>query len=249
MTADDVLPPQIWAGADSHDVLTSLGIDDFIVERFHAKRLPRFIHKLPYVQRVARRAMEVGYLNAMRARREQPGPIAKDFDNLERLAGNTASALNELIKNLNPHSVKARDLALSVLTAQAGIQEGSPQQLHIRARRDALVLLRARHIARRLKETASRKEARVRKGRQNDGKRDQAAFLRTLAEAWIHLTGCKPGSNPGHSKNPFLQFSALAWADVFGPKDPPEFTGALRQLPDWGAFQLSQLKSKGPSWL
>ena len=62
-----------------------MGIDSFIVERFNAKRLPKFIHKPPYVHRVARRAMEVGYLEAMRARREQPGPIANDFCDLEKL--------------------------------------------------------------------------------------------------------------------------------------------------------------------
>jgi hypothetical protein len=252
MTGDDVLPPQIWAGADGHDVLTSLGIDDFIVERFHAKRLPKFIHKLPYVQCVARRAMEVGYLNAMRATREQPGPIAKDFGNLATLAGEAASALDKLIKHLDPHSARAADLALPILTAQAGHQKGSAQELHSRAEKDAAILLAARKIAQRLEEAAQRKDARIRKGRQNPGKPNHAAFVRTLAEAWVYLTERKPGSTPDHSKNPFLQFSALAWADVFDPEGklaPPEFTGALRQLPDWSAFQLSQLKSKGPSWL
>jgi hypothetical protein len=103
-----------------------------------------------------------------------------------------------------------------------------------------------------LKEAAQRKEARIRKGHQNPGKPDHAAFMRTLAEAWVYLTERKPGSNPDHYKNPFLQFSALAWADVFDPEGnlaAPEFTGALRQLPDWSAFQSSQLKSKGPTWL
>jgi hypothetical protein len=249
MTGDDVLPPQIWAGADSGDVLASLGIDSFIVERFNAKRLPKFIHKPPYVHRVARRAMEVGYLEAMRARRGQPGPIANDFCDLEKLAKNAAAALDDLIKHLEPHAATARDLALPILTAQAGIQEGLPQGLHLQAEEDASILWDARDIARRLKEAAQRKDARIRKGRQNPGKPNHAAFVRTLAEAWVYLTGCKPGSTPDHSKNPFLRFSAIAWFDVFGPKDPPEFTGALRQLPDWGAFQLSQLKSKGPSWL
>jgi len=146
----------------------------------------------------------------------------------------------------------ARDLALPILTAQAGIQEGSARERHLQAEKDASILWAARETVLRLKEAAPREEARVREGRQNPGKPDHAAFLRTLAEAWVYLTGRKPGSNPNHSKNPFLRFSALAWADVFGPQKEhdPEFSGALKQLrPDWSAFQLSQLKSNGPSWL
>jgi hypothetical protein len=177
---DDVLPPQIWAGADNDGVLASLGIDGFIVERFNAKRLQKFIHKLPYVQRVARRAMEVGYWEAMRARRERPGPIARDFGNLETLAGEAASALDKLIKYLDPHSAR---VALPILTAQAGHQEGSAQELHLQAEKDAAILLAARKIAQRLKEAAQRKDARIRKGRQNPGKPDHAAFMRTLADA------------------------------------------------------------------
>jgi hypothetical protein len=246
MTGDDVLPPQIYVGADSGDVLTSLGIDGFIVERFNAKRLPKFIHTLPYVQRVARRAMEVGYLHAMRARREQPGPIAKDFDNLDRLA-ECRNGLNDLIQNLNPHSVKARDLALPILTGASWYSGRlATTASHSSQERRSGFFESAPHRAalegNRIKERSACQERAP----------DHAAFLRTLAEAWIHLTGCKPGSNPDHSSNPFLRFSAIAWSDVFNPEkehDQPEFTGALRQLPDWSEYQVSKLASKGPDWL
>ena len=249
---DDVLPPQIWAVAANGDDFEPLKIDKSLLERANSNRPPKLIRPMRCAKYVARRAMEVGYWEALRARREQPGPIARDFDSLETLAGNAASELDKLIKHLEPRAAMATDLELSILTVHAGLQEGSAQGLHLQAGKDAVTLWDAREAATRLKEDASRKEARVRKGRQNDGKPDQAAFLRPLAEAWIYLTGCKPGSNPNHSRNPFLQFSAIAWVDVFDPKeerDQPEFTGALRQLPDWSAFQLSQLKSRGPLWL
>jgi hypothetical protein len=252
MADDDVLPPRIWAVAANGDGLKPLGIDKFLSKRSNSTRPPNIIRPLHYAKCVARRAMEVGYWEAMRARREQPGPIAKDFDNLERLAGNAASAVDELIKHLEPHSARAADLALPILTAQAGLQEGSAQERHLQAEKDASILWAARETVQRLKEAAPRKEARVRKGRQNPGKPDHAAFLRTLAEAWVYLTGRKPGSNLDPLSNPFLRFSAIAWSDVFNTEEEhgqPEFTGALRQLPDWSAFQLSQLKSKGPSWL
>jgi hypothetical protein len=252
MTGDDVLPPQIWAEAVNGDGFKPLEIDKFLLERANPARPPKIIRSLRDAEYIARRAMEVGYLEAMRARREQPGPIANDFGDLEKLAKNAATALDDLIKHLEPRAAMARDLALPILTAQAGIQEGLPQGLHLQAEKDALSLWDARDIAWRLKEAASRKEARVRKGRQNDGKPDHAAFLRTLAEAWIHLTGCKPGSNPDHSSNPFLRFSAIAWSDVFNPEKEhgqPEFTGALRQLRDWSEYQISKLASKGPDWL
>jgi len=114
--------------------------------------------------------MEVGYWEAMRARREQPGPIAEDFDNLERLAKNAVAALIELINHLEPRAAVARDLALPILTAQAGIQEGSARERHLQAEKDASILWAARETVLRLKEAAPREEARVREGRQNPGK-------------------------------------------------------------------------------
>ncbi|PNE11161.1 MAG: hypothetical protein CR217_10250 [Beijerinckiaceae bacterium] len=247
MTGDDVLPPQIWAVAADGDDFEPLGIDKALLERANSKRPPKLIRPMRCAKYVARRAMEVGYWESMRARREQPGPIAKDFDNLETLAGNAASAMDKFIKHLEPRAAMATDLEVSILTAQAGLQEGSPQGLHLQAEKEAAILWAAREILQRLEAEASRKEARVRKGRQNPGKPDHAAFLRMLAGAWVYLTGCKPGSNTDPLMNPFLRFSALAWADIFDPA--PEFTGALRQLPKWGKGQISLLVSQGPSWL
>jgi hypothetical protein len=146
MTGDDVLPPQIWAVAADGDDFEPLGIDKAFLERANSKRPPKFIRPMRCAKYVARRAMEVGYWEAMRARREQPGPIAKDFDNLETLAGNAASAMDKLIKHLEPRAAMATDLEVSILTAQAGLQEGSPQGLHLQAEKEAAILWAAREI-------------------------------------------------------------------------------------------------------
>jgi hypothetical protein len=250
---DAVLPPQIWARADNGDDFKPLKIDGDLVERFNARRGPKLIRPLPDAKRIARRAMEVGYLEAMRARREQPGPIAKDFDNLETLAGNAASALDKLIKHLEPHSAKAADLALPILTAQAGHQEGSAQERHLQAEKDASILWATRETVQRVGKAARGKGRSIRKGRENPGKPEHAAFAKPLGEAWVHLTGRKPGKSEFCAQNPFLRFLSLAWADVFDPEEesdsPERFVGALRKLPVWSAYQLSQLKSQGPYWL
>jgi hypothetical protein len=246
--ADDVLPPQIWAAAGGNG-FAPLRIDKALLERSKSKRRPKLIRSLPEAKIIARRAMEVGYLGVLQARHEPPEQIAKDFGNLETLAGNAVSALNKLIKHLEPRSADARDLARPILTAQAGLQEGSAQELHLQAEKDAGILWAARETSHRLKGAASRKEARVRKGRQNPGKPDHAAFLQPLAEAWVYVTGSKPGSNPDPLMNPFLRFSMLAWKDIFDPNGAPDFIGALRQLPEWSENRIRLLTSIGPFWL
>jgi hypothetical protein len=119
--ADDVLPPQIWAVAGGNG-FEPLRIDKALLERSKSKRRPKLIRSLPEAKIIARRAMEVGYLGVLQARHEPPEQIAKDFGNLETLAGNAVSALNKLIKRLEPRSADARDLARPILTAQAGLR-------------------------------------------------------------------------------------------------------------------------------
>jgi hypothetical protein len=249
---DAVLPPQIWARADNGD-FKPLKIDGGLVERLNVRRGPKLIRPLPYAQCVARRALEVGYWEAARATHEQAAPIVADFDALEGLASKAAATLDELIKHLEPLSPKARDLALPILTAQAGLQKASLQGLHVRARKDALALLWARAVAQRLGKASRWKGRSIRKGRENPGKPEHAAFAKPLGEAWVHLTARKPGKSELCAQNPFLRFLSLAWADVFDSEEesgsPERFVGALRKLPIWSAYQFSQLKSQGPCWL
>jgi hypothetical protein len=143
---------------------------------------------------------------------------ASGFDAIEITAENAAAATDRLIRQLAGRSFKgkARELEIPILTLQAGLQKGSPQGLHDRARRDAIALLRARAIEQRLAKAARRKRIAASPGSGNPGNPDHTAFLHVLGEAWGHLTGRWPGSSVDKRKNPFLRFVVAAWEDVFG---------------------------------
>ena len=49
--------------------------------------------------------------------------IAKDFETLDKKAQRALSAIEELLRHLDPNARKGADLALALLTAQAGIQK------------------------------------------------------------------------------------------------------------------------------
>src|SRR5262249_13095701 len=177
--------------------------------------------------------------------------IANDFELLEDKAKAAYKALDQLLEHLEPKAKAPADLALPILTAQAGLQKGRPQALHKMADDDALTLWNAREIIERLAQAAARKEARVRQGRQNPGKPEHRIFAKSLTEIWIFLTGKMPGTNPAYDKNPFLRFVAAAWIDVFGHdenSEDPTFVGALAAL-SFSDYQISQIKSKGPDWI
>jgi hypothetical protein len=247
---EDLIVARIWAADEKKIDYKTLGVDELLEQRIEGRR-PRILRSLPQAKKLARRAMEVGYYKVLRVRAEAPGPIADDFDTLETRAKDAHDALRKLLTHLNPSAACADDLAISILTAQAGIQVGHPQKLHDQASREASALWEACEIVERLANAAPIKEGRVRKGRRNDGKPDHRVFAETLAEMWIFLTGEKPGSNPDQDKNPFLKFVAAAWVDAFGhaeDSEDPTFVGALASL-SFNDEQISGLKSQGPYWI
>ena len=57
-------------------------------------------------------------------------------------------------------------------------------------------------------------EAEIRHDRANPGAPEKMAFISILVEAWLFLTGRRPGRQP--DRNPFLDFALLAWEDAAG---------------------------------
>ena len=231
-----------------------LSIDDSLLDLSKSKRPPRLTTPLLYAKCAARRALEIGYYEVLRVRRAMNDLKASGFDVIERTAENAEAVTDRFIKQLVGRSFKgrARELEIPILILQTGLQKGSPQELHAKANRDAMALLRAREIAQRLAKAAKQKRIATSPGRGKPVSPDHSAFLLPLAEVWVHITGRRPGSNTDNDTNPFLRFATSAWADVFGPKeelDAPHFISALRNLPDLSDYRLSQLKSEGPSWL
>ncbi len=248
--ATDAVIERIWARDAKKDDYAHLGIDEFLFELFKNQRWHISV-LLDRAKSHVRRAMEVGYLQVLYVRHESPGSIADDFEFLEDKAKAAHEALDKLLKHLEPRARAPADLARPILTAQAGLQTGTAQTLHERSMADALVLWNAREVIERLKNAAERKEARVRRGRQNPGKPEHRIFAATLSEMWIFLTGKRPGTNPAHDKNPFLRFVTAAWIDVFGHdenSEDPAFVGALTAL-SFSDYQISQITSKGPDWI
>ena len=243
----DAVSARMWAWDAERGDFVPLLIDECLGERSSNSRLP-ITHDLQTAKKHARRGVEVAYYEVLRIRREMPGPIARDFGVLCTRVGAARRTLEDLLAHLQPNANSAADLALPILTAQAGLSDGTARDQHKQAEADALKLWGALEVIRRLEEMAPRKEARVRMGRQNDGKPDQRIFIATLAETWIFLTGRTPGKNPDPDKNPFVRFARSAWSDLFGSDDTPDFIGALRALPVWSDYKISELKSQGPRW-
>jgi hypothetical protein len=64
----------------------------------------------------------------------------------------------------------------------------------------------------------------------NPGDPGKTVFLHRLAEAWISLTGKRPGKSPNPNTNPFLRFVLAAWKDagfVSSAYEEPDFASAL----------------------
>jgi hypothetical protein len=164
--------------------------------------------------------------------------IAKDLDTLGNKAQRARSAIEDLLRYLDPNARKGADLERALLTAQAGIQKNSDARaLHDSARHDSECLWKVREgleVIARLASAAASKEVRVRRDRPPATKLEHAAFAIHLFKCWRLITGAEPGKNLTREKNPSLVYVATAWGDVFGQDenrdDNPQFIGALRSL-------------------
>jgi hypothetical protein len=80
------------------------------------------------------------------------------------------------------------------------------------AERELEALRKAREILQELAEHAQQRRDRLALGRKNEGDLGKRAFVYSLAEGWIFLTGRRPGRNS--TRNPFLRFVKAAWTDA-----------------------------------
>ncbi|MGO9773637.1 MAG: hypothetical protein ACLPSW_29660 [Roseiarcus sp.] len=235
---------------DQQDFHYDFGVDKILAERCNCARPPK-IHDLPKAKKHVRWGLEVAYYAVLRVRHEASGPMANDFDKLEKTAKAAHKALDALLNHLKPNAKSPAEIEVPILTSQAGLQDGAPRELHGRALAGARALWEAREIAGRLAGAALKKEVRVRKDRQNPGKPEHLIFAKTLAEIWVFLTGKKPSPNQSPEKNPFLRFVMAAWIDVFGHSDvadDPQFAGAISSL-SFSANKIARLKERGPDWI
>ena len=234
---------------DRQDYHHKLGVDEILAERCKSARAPK-MRDLQEAKKYARWGLEVAYYEVLRVRHEASGPIANDFEKLETTARAAHKALDALLNHLEPKAKSPAEIEVPILTAQAGLQDGAPQELHGSALSGARALWEAREIAGHLADAALKKEVRVRKDRQNPGKPEHLIFAKTLAEIWVFLTGKAPGKSQSPEGNPFQTFVMAAWIDVFGhdEKEDPQFCGAISLL-RLSSNEVARLKDFGPRWI
>lgn len=241
---------RIWLPNERGTDFAPLQIDSFLQSLSPPRRL-RLAVPLDVAKRLARRAMEVACCQIEDRGRMLPPETSADFGALEANARRAREALFALIRHLDPGAREGHDLEISLVSAQAGLQNGDAHALHANARSDGVTLWAALEIAGRLEEAAARKDAQIRKGRENPGKPDQREFTSRLAECWIFMVGKAPGTNPVFEKNPFLQFVTAAWVDAFGHHhvaEDPAFIGGLNGLTLTPA-EIAKIREAGPSWM
>jgi hypothetical protein len=213
------------------------GVEAFLESRVGSKRLPLRV-PLSEAKSETRWAMEKGFYAVLDVRQSWTADRAKDFETLDNKIQKARFAIEDLLRYLDPNARKGADLALALLTAQAGIQKNSDARaLHDLARHDGECLWKVREgleVLARLTSAAASKEVRVRRNRPPATKLENTAFATPLFEGWRLITGAEPGKNPTPEKNPFLVYVRTAWVDVFGQNenrdDDPQFIGALRSL-------------------
>jgi hypothetical protein len=234
---------------DRQDYHHKLGVDEILAERCQSARALK-MRDLQEANKYARWGLEVAYYEVLRVRHDASGPIADDFVKLEGAARAAHKALDALLNHLKSNAKSPAEIEVPILTAQAGLQDGAPRELHGRALAEVGALWEAREIAGRLAGAALKKEVRVRKDRRNPGKPEQLIFAKTLAEIWVFLTGKAPGKNQSPEGNPFQRFVMAAWIDVFGhdESEAPQFCGAICLL-RFSSNEIARLKDFGPRWI
>ena len=85
-----------------------------------------------------------------------------------------------------------------------------------RARRDAIILWSAKRLIKLLAADTERRRSEFAQASKYSPAGDRHEFVFVLDEAWVFLTGARPGTNPDIDRNPFLRFVAAAWRDWKG---------------------------------
>jgi hypothetical protein len=125
-----------------------------------------------------------------------------------------------------------------------------------RARRDAIILWSAKRLIKLLAADTERRRSEFVQESKYSPAGDRHEFVFVLYEAWVFLTGERPGTNPNIEQNPFLRFVTAAWRDWKGDnanwvnKDTQisfvqSLNVARERLTD---LQCASIQSEGPVW-
>ncbi|TQN61024.1 hypothetical protein FLX27_15265 [Agrobacterium tumefaciens] len=182
------------------------------------------------------------------------GEYASDWKTAASMAARASGALSELIKHLT--GLGSKDLSEngkaylrpSLFSFHNATATGeSITEKNRLAESDAAALVTANEFLLQYADFAKGKSDHLTTGRQHPGKPGKAAFVTTLAESWIWLTGRIPGK--GLENNPFLEFVDAAWKDA--GEDKEDFIHAMRQAVDDLKTRIpkEKIETFEPAWL
>ena len=238
---------RIYSRDDRKNDYAPLEIDEVLQARSQSKPLP-LIRPLAEAKFLTRRAMEVGFYAVLNIQQNSRPESDAGFESLKDNAKKASKAIGKVLRSLDPSAKAGAEFELAIVTLGGipGIVDAGA--LHLLARQYGEYLCRTREILDRLSRGAASRRTQLRETRPASTKPQHLAFGKVLAECWISLTGRAPGTNPDHSRNPFLKFVSAAWIEVFpNGVRTPEFIGALRLL-KFSDRDVAHISRNGPWW-
>jgi hypothetical protein len=248
---------------DIHDTASRFAIDDQIRKAPLQSRW-----QLGDAVAFGRRTLEVAIEEASRNESYQPGKILARWKRTAMLAERAHRTLKQFITHVEKTGVSSSDaLGPSIRvpkswTPSGRISIGIVQRFQSRedTERGIEALRKAREILQELAVHAQQRRDRLARARKNEGDPGKRAFVHSLAEGWIFLTGRKPGRNFVSTHNPFLRFVKAAWTDA-GFGDDENFSRALESTltalansegwswSDQSRETIKGLATHGPTWM
>ena len=221
-----------------------------------------------------RRALQVALEDAISNVGLRASDELETFEQTNSLAKRAHAPLQDIIEFIGPHGLpRAIKLASGVRVHRRAAKSGQIELLtSLRegpsgkpfgpqdAKNEIEKLVTARDVLIDIQRYAERQRKRLAHTRKiKDPDYEKLAFVYRLAEAWIFLTGKKPGRGRVPEHNPFLRFLECAATDAGGP--PAEewyraLISALDTLEHYERFDpkgeshqsISGIAIRGPAW-
>jgi hypothetical protein len=209
-----------------YDLKESLGIDDALLLRVKSPRAPRIRpHLVDHrVVWIGRHALAVAITEAVSQKELHPrlSEWEREWSRIVDASQDAVAALAGLFRAIDPDGKDAEHFAPFIRQSRAGGVEASKAEYRDAAEsalRDARSLVAAKQIIGKLHaDTLTRRDALLALYPNSSQDHQKRAFVRTLAECWVFLTGEMPGKHPDPLKNPFLRVVEAAWSD-WRPED------------------------------
>ena len=257
--------PETWTDAETAPVPSKifkagvLLIDREIEERIRARRSGIRPELKERSKAFARRALEVAIDSAVGAR--QIAPPRSEWEgnwvDIRDAANQAHRALSALLRRIDPRGPASRRWVLFLRQSRYGRSTLGFAAMTTRARRDAIILWSARRLIKLLAADTERRRSEFVQTSNYSPAGDRHEFVFVLYEAWVFLTGSRPGTNPHIDRNPFLRFVDAAWRDWKG--DDASWVDSDTQISFVQSMnaararltdpQCALVRSEGPQWL